>query len=123
MINGDINKLFAIDVSNYELGIVKDRYGHFFINPNYFNSGMLLMNMKKIKESNLLEKERKIDLIRWSIASELSLFDYFDLNAVMCYLVKVCIVARWSVLDRATGRAMFERLMAELDGKELVGKL
>ncbi len=74
-------------------------------------------------ESNLLEKERKIDLIRWSIASELSQFDYFDLNAVMCYLVKVCIVARWSALDRKTGRAMFERLMAELDGKELVGKL
>ncbi|MBQ5753783.1 MAG: DUF2764 family protein [Alistipes sp.] len=74
-------------------------------------------------ESNLLEKERKIDLIRWSIASELSQFDYFDLNAVMCYLVKVCIVARWSALDRKTGRVMFERLMAELDGKELVGKL
>lgn len=74
-------------------------------------------------ERNLLEKERKIDLIRWSIASELSVFDYFDLNAVLCYLVKVCIVARWSALDRATGRAMFERLMAELDGKELVGKL
>ncbi|MBQ9795540.1 MAG: hypothetical protein IJW36_01075 [Clostridia bacterium] len=56
MINGNIQDLYDIDISNYELGVVRDRYGHFFIKPNYFNSGMLLMNMKKIKESNLLEK-------------------------------------------------------------------
>ena len=56
MINGDISLLYNIDISNYELGIVKDRYGHIFIKPNYFNSGMLLMNMKKIKESKLLDK-------------------------------------------------------------------
>lgn len=60
MLNGDIGKLFETDVSNYELAIVKDRYGKFFIKPNYFNSGMLLMNMKKIKESQLLEKVRNM---------------------------------------------------------------
>ena len=60
MINGNIQELFDIDITNFELGIVKDRYGHFFIKPNYFNSGMLLMNMKKIKESGLLEKVKNI---------------------------------------------------------------
>lgn len=74
-------------------------------------------------ERNMLEKERKIDLIRWSEASELSSFDYFDLNAVLSYLVKVNMVARWSALDRKAGREMFERLIAELDGKDLINKL
>jgi len=60
MINGNIKELFDIDVRNYELGIVKDRYGHIFIRPKYFNSGMLLMNMKKIKESKLLENVRNV---------------------------------------------------------------
>lgn len=60
MINGDIKELFDIDISNYELGVVKDRYGHFFIHPNYFNSGMLLMNMKQIKETKLLENVKYI---------------------------------------------------------------
>jgi len=60
MINGNIEELFNIDISDYELGIVRDRYGHFFIKPNYFNSGMLLMNMEKIKESNLLDKVKQI---------------------------------------------------------------
>lgn len=60
MINGDISELFNMDIINQELGIVKDRYGHIFIRPKYFNSGMLLMNLKKIKDSNLLEKVREM---------------------------------------------------------------
>ena len=47
MLNGDISKLFSTNISNYELGVVLDRYGRFFIHPKYFNSGMLLMNLKK----------------------------------------------------------------------------
>lgn len=73
-------------------------------------------------ETDLIEKERKIDLVRWNEALELSAFDYFDIDAVLSYLVRLHIVARWSSLDPARGRAMFERLLAELDGKELIEK-
>lgn len=62
MLNGDIKELFDIDISNYELGVVKDRYGRFFIKPSYFNSGVLLMNMKKIKEYNLFERVKEMVL-------------------------------------------------------------
>ena len=34
-------------------------------------------------ETNLVEKERKIDAIRWNQAEELSTFDYFDINALL----------------------------------------
>ena len=71
-------------------------------------------------EQNLVEKEHKIDLVRWDYAAELSSFDYFNINAVLSYLVKINIVARWSLLDDKRGREMQERLMTELDGKELV---
>lgn len=71
-------------------------------------------------EANLVEKERKLDLIRWSEAAELATFDYFDLDAILSYLVRVNIVARWTRLDAARGREMFARLMAELDGKQLI---
>lgn len=74
-------------------------------------------------EQNMLEKERKIDLIRWSVASELSTFDYFSLDAVLAYLVKVNIVARWVMLDAKRGRQMFERLIAELDGKQHIKEI
>ena len=73
-------------------------------------------------ERNLLEKERKLDMIRWEQAVELAAFDYFDIDAVLSYLVRINIVARWSSLDPRRGRDMFERIMAELDGKDLVNK-
>ena len=73
-------------------------------------------------EANLVEKEHKIDLVRWNEASELATFDYFDINAILSYLVRVNIVARWTQLDAARGREMFARLLAELDGKELINK-
>ncbi len=73
-------------------------------------------------EANLVEKEHKIDLIRWNEATELATFDYFDINAILSYLVRVNIVARWTQLDAARGREMFARLMQELDAKELIDK-
>ena len=73
-------------------------------------------------EQNLVEKEHKIDLIRWNEASELSTFDYFDINAVLAYLVRINLVARWSMLDPVRGREMFARLMTELDGKDMIYK-
>lgn len=71
-------------------------------------------------EPNLLEKEHKIDRIRWNEASELATFDYFDINAILSYLVRVNIVARWARLDAARGRELFERLLRDLDGRELI---
>ncbi|MBQ5648016.1 MAG: DUF2764 family protein [Alistipes sp.] len=74
-------------------------------------------------EQNMVEKERKIDNIRWAELSELSTFDYFDLNAVIAYLVRANMVARWAALDAKIGREMFDRLVAELNGKDFVNKL
>ena len=74
-------------------------------------------------EANLVEKEHKIDLIRWNEATELATFDYFDINTILSYLARVNIVARWTQLDAVRGREMFDRLMAELDGRELVNRI
>ena len=60
MVPGDIKTLFDFNIDNYELAAVKDHYGKIFINPKYFNSGVLLMNMKNIKETKLLEKVKNM---------------------------------------------------------------
>lgn len=56
----DISLLYDIDISKYEFAGALDYYGKVFIKPNYINSGVLLLNMKKIKETNLLKKARKL---------------------------------------------------------------
>lgn len=85
---------------------------------DYIDSLLVAIN----DEQNLIEKEHKIDLIRWNTSIELSTFNYFDINAILAYLTRINIVARWAMLDPAHGRAFFERLMAELDGKDLINK-
>lgn len=73
-------------------------------------------------EHNLLDKGYKIDMVRWNECLELSVGDYFDINALLAYLVRMNIVARWSSLDKEYGRQMFNRLISELDAKELINK-
>lgn len=73
-------------------------------------------------EKNIVEKERKIDTVRWAEADEIAVFDFFDVNYLLSYLVKVNIVARWSMLAPEVGREMLNRLIKELDAKELVNK-
>lgn len=60
MANGDIYELYNTDISEYEYAAVKEKYGSIFIWPDYINAGMLLLNMKKIKETKLLEKAREL---------------------------------------------------------------
>ena len=52
----DIGKLFRLDISDYELAGVRDYYGKIFFYPRYLNSGVLLMNMKKIRKTQMLSK-------------------------------------------------------------------
>ena len=59
MANGDISELYNTDITEYEYAAVKEKYGSWLIRPDYINAGMLLLNMKKIKETKLLEKARE----------------------------------------------------------------
>ena len=60
MFNGDIEKLYSIDINNVEYAAANDHYGKFLINPRYINAGVLLFNLKKMKETNLLGKAREL---------------------------------------------------------------
>lgn len=60
MAGDDISKLYNIDIKDYEYAAVREKYGSVFIWPDYINAGMLLLNMKKIKETGLLEKAREL---------------------------------------------------------------
>lgn len=64
LVTGDINELWKVDISNYCLGVVKDRpytremyinnayYRKIGLAPElYFNSGVLLINLSKIREN------------------------------------------------------------------------
>lgn len=60
MFNRDIHLLYDTDIENYEYAAGRDHYGKYLISPNYVNAGVLLFNMKKMRETGLLKKAREL---------------------------------------------------------------
>lgn len=60
MFNRDVHLLYDIDVTDYEYAAARDHYGKYMISPNYVNAGVLLFNLKKMKETGLLAKAREL---------------------------------------------------------------
>lgn len=56
----DVSLLWDTDVSDYHLAGVRDHYGRWFINPNYINSGVMLWNLKKMREDGVLAACREL---------------------------------------------------------------
>lgn len=60
LFNRDIRLLYDIDIEGYEYAAARDHYGKYLLRPDYINAGVLLLNMKKIRETGLLEKARQL---------------------------------------------------------------
>lgn len=65
---------------------------------------------------DLLTRERELDNLCWDRINMLSVFNYFDLNAILAFICKMQICARWFRLDEQAGRVMFRRLVDEIRG-------
>ncbi|MBQ8863665.1 MAG: DUF2764 family protein [Rikenellaceae bacterium] len=72
------------------------------------------------EDVNMLDKEHRIDVIRWEMSEELTAFDYFNIDAVMAFLVRINLVDRWSRLDEARGKEMYRRLVAGLSARDKI---
>lgn len=66
--------------------------------------------------SELIARERSLDTIRWNKVTALTTFNYFDLDAILGIVAKMCMIERWRALDDETGREMFDRLTDEVRG-------
>ena len=60
MFNRDISLLYSVDVSDVEYAAARDHYGKYLISPNYVNAGVMLWNLKMMRETGLLVKAREL---------------------------------------------------------------
>ncbi len=67
------------------------------------------------EEENLLERELKIDRMKWAHLDELTFFNYFSIERVLAFIYKLLMVERWISLDEEQGRQMFQQLVSELE--------
>lgn len=59
MLNRDVRLLYDVDVSEVEYAAARDHYGKYLLYPNYINAGVLLWNLKRMRETGIFEKARE----------------------------------------------------------------
>ena len=70
------------------------------------------------QESNIVERERKIDTLRLQKAEELAQGHYFDIDALLGYIVRINILDRHAALEVNKGRAVFEGITKNMHIKD-----
>lgn len=69
-----------------------------------------------LSKEDILSRERGLDDIMWEKIDSITTFDYFDIEAILGFIAKLQIVARWFRLDEQQGREMFRKLVEEVRG-------
>ena len=69
-------------------------------------------------DTDFVDREQKMDELKWEKASDIARMDYFNMNAILAFLVKAKTVQRWAELDEAKGKALFKRLLDEIRNPE-----
>ena len=86
------------------------------------HSGFDLSIENKVEEAfnqpNPLEREKAIDLIRWTFLDELAGTDPFSTNVLMAYALKLKIAERWAAMNQDQGQEKIEKAIERTEEKE-----
>ncbi len=66
------------------------------------------------EQGNLMERELRFDLYRWNMYEENTFFNYFSVEKLLLFVIKLQILERWNALDEKQGRELFEKLIADM---------
>ena len=68
-----------------------------------------------LEENNLVEREKKIDIIKWELLNDWTFFHYFTTEKIFSYTLQIEIIIRWLRLDKETGQELFNNLLSNLE--------
>ena len=66
------------------------------------------------EETDLFEKERRIEILKWNWLEEKGFFHYFDTEYLFVYLLKIKMLERWLKLEKETGKTIFREMIGRL---------
>ncbi|MEZ7954883.1 MAG: DUF2764 family protein, partial [Bacteroidales bacterium] len=58
--------------------------------------------------------EQGLDLMRWNKASQLTIFNYFDIDWLLSFATRLSLAKRWDALDKKMGAELFKKLVNEV---------
>lgn len=68
-----------------------------------------------LSEREFAEKEKLTDSIKWNFLDGITVFNYFTIEKILSYVLKLQIIDRWQNLDHETGKAFLRRLIHDLE--------
>ena len=68
---------------------------------------------------DLLEREHRIDLLKWQWLDENTKFEYFSIEKILSYYIRCQIIHRWDTLTVEQGTAIFRQLIDSLKNNAL----
>lgn len=72
----------------------------------------------KISETDdLVEREKRLDQLRWKWMEDKTFFDYFSIERLYVFLLQLEIIERWISLDKEKGNQMFREIIDSLKGE------
>lgn len=116
------NLVTALNARKYGMDVAKEVIG-----SNEFATALRTSNAKDfgltldypyveqvialMDNDNLVERERGLDLIIWNFLDEAVTFEYFSLDRVISYMLRLMIVERWSRMSSESGRKVFMEMI------------
>ena len=74
-----------------------------------------LEQLVKISETEeLVDREKKLDQLRWDWMEEATFFDYFTVERLFVFLLQLEMIERWISLDKEKGNQLFRSIIAAL---------
>ena len=70
--------------------------------------------VKAGETDELVEREKRIDQLRWNWLEEHSVFQYFTIERIIVFFQQLSIIERWMPLDKDRGNQMFRSIIAAL---------
>ncbi len=87
-------------------------------NARDFGLGSEVDNLEllvKIAEMNdLVEREKKLDQLRWAWIEEATFFNYFTVERLFVFLLQLEMIERWISLDKEKGSLLFRSIIETL---------
>ena len=119
--------VLKLNVKNLETALTCRKYGKEIapeiVGDNVFSKALRTSNSKDfglamefpyaekvislMGNTNLVERERGLDLRRWDYIEDAVVYEYFSMEKVLSFMLELMIVERWSKMSSESGRKVF----------------
>lgn len=109
---------YQLDLKNHIVGdneiakIVKHSHSRDFGLTGVFDQ--LETVLRIAEETDMLEREKKIDALKWNWMEENTFFHYFTVEKIAAYCLKLNILDRWKLLSVEEGSRIFRSLLDDM---------